>query len=106
MQGKTLQAVEYCHKALDKQRQDPFTLQLLEMCLSCLSQEGIYCTCSLPSTRVCHVLNFILQKRSRLYVINSGKSENEDDDDDEDGDVLIRLPQFNLPVHITPTSYK
>ena len=33
-------AVEYCHKALDKERQDPFTIQLLEMSLSALALDN------------------------------------------------------------------
>ena len=37
LQGNAILAVEYCHKALDKERQDPFTIQLLEMSLTALA---------------------------------------------------------------------
>ncbi|KAL5248936.1 hypothetical protein ACHWQZ_G017960 [Mnemiopsis leidyi] len=40
LQGNAILAVEYCHKALDKERQDPFTIQLLEMSLTALAGSG------------------------------------------------------------------
>ena len=44
LKGDSILAVEYCHKALDKERQDPFTLQLLEMSLAALAGESQLCT--------------------------------------------------------------
>ena len=41
LQGDPMLAVEYCHKALDKERQDPFTIQLLEMSLSALALSSL-----------------------------------------------------------------
>jgi len=37
LQNEPLLAVEYCHKALDRKREDHFTIQLLEMSLTALS---------------------------------------------------------------------
>ena len=72
LQGDALLAVEYCHKALDKERQDPFTLQLLEMSLAALA--GSYSFFQFQNS----LINFVFNRKilSQNFLPELSNSQN------------------------------